>query len=137
LSVDLSGHLSRDNLQDLASELNQKTIEGGVDLLINGASLVLSVCNSNVDELSIFGLLGSGEDEGRVGGSILRLIFADGCFSSVSCSGSRYWVASRRFGMNWRHKGVGRELAYKQSHLKHFVSFYFESCSAEEAYQSH
>jgi len=43
----------------------------------------LAVLNSNVDELGIFGLLGSREDEGGVGGGILWLIFADGCGVSV------------------------------------------------------
>jgi hypothetical protein len=43
----------------------------------------LAVLNSNVDKLSIFGLLGSREDEGGVGGGILWLIFADGCGVSV------------------------------------------------------
>jgi len=32
--IDLSGHLSRDNVQDLLSELDQETVEGGIDLLI-------------------------------------------------------------------------------------------------------
>jgi hypothetical protein len=39
----------------------------------------LAVFNSNVDQLGIFGLLGGGENEGGVGGGILRLVFADCC----------------------------------------------------------
>lgn len=46
----------------------------------------LTVFNSNVDQLGIFGLLGGGENEGGVGGSILRLVFADCCGILVLCS---------------------------------------------------
>jgi hypothetical protein len=39
----------------------------------------LAVLNSDVDQLGIFGLFGCGENKRRVGGGILRLVFADGC----------------------------------------------------------
>jgi hypothetical protein len=39
----------------------------------------LAVFNSNVDQLGIFGFLGGGENEGRVGGGILRLVLANCC----------------------------------------------------------
>lgn len=38
----------------------------------------LAVFDGDVDQLGIFGFLGGGEDERRVGGSILRLVFSDG-----------------------------------------------------------
>ena len=40
--------------------------------------MLLAVGDSLVDELGVLGLLGSGEDEGRVGGGILRLVLANG-----------------------------------------------------------
>ncbi len=46
----------------------------------------LAVFNSNVDQLGIFGLLGGGENEGGVGGGILRLVFADCCGMLGTCS---------------------------------------------------
>lgn len=66
-------------MQDLLSELNQETVESGIDLLLDGLAVVLSVCNSYVHELGVFWLLGGGEDEGGVGGGVLGLVFADGC----------------------------------------------------------
>jgi hypothetical protein len=39
--------------------------------------MLLAICNSVVNELGIFGLLGSGEDERRVGSGILGLVFSD------------------------------------------------------------
>lgn len=75
--IDLSRHLSGDNLEDLLSEFDQEAIEGGVGLLVDGLAVLLAVRNSNVDQRSIFWLLGGGEDEGRVGGSILRLVLAN------------------------------------------------------------
>jgi hypothetical protein len=46
----------------------------------------LAVFNSNVDQLGIFSLLGGGENEGGVGGGILRLVFANCCEMLVLCS---------------------------------------------------
>jgi hypothetical protein len=41
--------------------------------------VALAVLNGNVDQLGILRLLGGGENERWVGGSILGFIFADGC----------------------------------------------------------
>jgi hypothetical protein len=38
-SVDLGGDLAGNDLKNLLAELNEKTVEGGVDLLVNGATL--------------------------------------------------------------------------------------------------
>jgi hypothetical protein len=79
-SVDLSGDLAGDDLQDLATELDEEVVEGDVDL--GGDVLALTVlhtvCDSIVNELGVLGLLGSGEDERRVGGGILGLVLANG-----------------------------------------------------------
>lgn len=40
--------------------------------------MLLAVLDSNVHQFRIFGLLGGGEDEGRVGGGILGLVLLDG-----------------------------------------------------------
>jgi hypothetical protein len=60
-------------------------VERPVDLLGDGAALLLGPCNCFIEERGILGLLGRGENEGGVGGSILRLVLADGC-GSVSKS---------------------------------------------------
>ena len=41
--------------------------------------MFLAILNRGVHQLGIFGLLGGGEDEGGVGGGILRLVLFDGC----------------------------------------------------------
>jgi hypothetical protein len=74
LGRDLAGH----DLQDLAAELHEQVVQGGVDLLVDGLAMLLAVRNRLVDELGVLGLLGGGEDEGRVGGGVLRLVLADG-----------------------------------------------------------
>lgn len=40
--------------------------------------MTLAVLNSGVDELRVVGLLRCGEDQGRVGGGILRLVLING-----------------------------------------------------------
>lgn len=77
--VDLSRDLAGDDLEDLLAELDEETLEGSVDLLIDGLALLLTVGNSGVDEGGVLGLLGSGQDQGGVGGGILGLVLADGC----------------------------------------------------------
>lgn len=76
--VNLSGDLAGDDLQDLATELDEQVVEGDVDLLVDVLAVLLAVRDSLVDELGVLGLLGSGEDEGRVGGGILGLVLANG-----------------------------------------------------------
>jgi hypothetical protein len=76
--VDLSGDLAGDNLQDLGTETDEQVVKGHVDLLGDILAVLLAVGDSLVDELGVLGLLGGGEDEGRVGGGILRLVLANG-----------------------------------------------------------
>ena len=76
--IDLGRDLAGDDLKDLLAELNQETVKGGVDLEVDGATLLLAVGNGLVDESGILGLLGSREDQGGVGGGILGLVLADG-----------------------------------------------------------
>jgi hypothetical protein len=77
--INLSRDLARNDLKNLLAELNEKTVEGIVDLLVDGATLLLSVVDGNIDQLGVLGLLGGSENEGRVGGGILRLVLANGC----------------------------------------------------------
>lgn len=79
LGVNLSRDLAGDDLQDLTAELDQQTVEGGIDLLVDGAAALLAVRNSGIDEAGVFRLLGRGQDQGGVGGGVLGLVFADGC----------------------------------------------------------
>ena len=44
---------------------------------MNSPSLLLGVFDSYVNELGVLGVLDSGKDERRVGGSILRLVSSD------------------------------------------------------------
>ena len=76
--VDLSRNLAGHNLQDLATELDEEVVEGGIDLLVGVVAVLHTVGDGIVDELGVLGLLGGGEDEGRVGGGILRLVLANG-----------------------------------------------------------
>jgi hypothetical protein len=78
--VDLSGDLAGDDLEDLGTELDEEVVEGDVDLGVDVLALTVlhTVCDSIVNELGVLGLLGSGEDEGRVGGGILGLVLANG-----------------------------------------------------------
>lgn len=77
--IDLSGDLAGDDLEDLLAELDKEAVQSSVDLLVDGLALLLTVGNSSVNEGSVLGLLGSGQDQGWVGGGILGLVLADGC----------------------------------------------------------
>jgi hypothetical protein len=79
LGIDLGRDLAGDDLQDLATELNQQTVEGGLDLLVDGLALLLAVDHGRIDQSGVLGLLGGGQDEGGVGRGILGLVLADGC----------------------------------------------------------
>jgi hypothetical protein len=97
-SIDLSGDLSGDDLEDLLAELNEKVVEGSVDLLIKSLALsggsvtdqyhaafhrvtdlLLALLDGSVDQAGVLGLLRSSQDQGGVGGSILRFVLANGC----------------------------------------------------------
>jgi hypothetical protein len=79
LGVDLGGDLAGNDLEDLLAELNEETVQGGIDLLVDGAALGLTVGNGRVNESCVLGLLGSSQDQGGVGGGILGLVLADSC----------------------------------------------------------
>lgn len=77
--VDLGGDLSGDDVEDLLAKLDQQAVEGIVNLLLNvGGALFLGVGNGDIDQLGVLGLLGGNEDQRRVGGGILGLVFANG-----------------------------------------------------------
>lgn len=81
--VNLGRDLAGDDLEDLLAELDQETVQRSIDLIVDRAALLLGVGNGVVDELGVLGLLGGSQDQGRVGGSILRLVLANG--SKVTC----------------------------------------------------
>ena len=68
----------------------------------------LAVRNRLVDQLRVLGLLGGGEDEGRVGGGILRLVLVDG--------GEVAGVADDDL-FNWKCHGSARVLSFVFSDL--------------------
>jgi hypothetical protein len=78
--VNLGGDLAGNDLEDLLAELDKESIENSIDLVVNvlAISVLLSVGNSVVNELGIVCLLGGCQDQGRVGGSILRLVLVNG-----------------------------------------------------------
>ena len=76
--IDLSGDLSWDNLQDLLSELDEETVKSGIDLVVNGATVLLSVLDGGINKWCVLLLLCGGEDEGWVGGGVLWLVRGNG-----------------------------------------------------------
>ena len=76
--VDLSGDLAGDDGENLLAELDEETVEGVVDLGVDVAALGLGVGDGDGHQLGVLGLLGRGENEGRVGGGILGLVLANG-----------------------------------------------------------
>lgn len=77
-SVDLGGNSTRDDLEDLLSKLDEQSVHGVGDLVIDGTSLLLGPFDGRVDELGVGRLVDGGEDEGGVGGSVLGLVDGDG-----------------------------------------------------------
>lgn len=64
-------------------------VEGSIDFGVNIVVFVFVVFDGMVDKFGVFGFFGGGEDEGRVGGGILGLVFGDGCGNMVSDVG--FW----------------------------------------------
>jgi hypothetical protein len=80
VGVDLGGDTSWDDLEDLLSELDEEAVESSIDLGVDvGSAVLLAVSDGNIHKLGILGLLGGSEDQGRVGGGILRLVLANSC----------------------------------------------------------
>lgn len=80
VGVDLGGNTSGDDLEDLLSELDEEAVESSIDLGVDvGSAVLLAVSDGNIHKLGILRLLGGSEDQGRVGGGILRLVLADSC----------------------------------------------------------
>ena len=77
-SVDFSRHLAGDDLENALAELDQEVVEGRINLSLDVTALCLGLRDSRVQHGGILGLLGGSEDQGRVGGGILRLVLADG-----------------------------------------------------------
>jgi hypothetical protein len=77
--VDFSGDLAGNDLENLLAELDEETVEGGLNLNVDGATLLLAVGHGSVDKSGILWLLGRSQDQGGVGGGILGLVLADGC----------------------------------------------------------
>lgn len=77
--VNLGGYLAGDDLEDLLAELDEEGVESSVDLVVDGAALLLGVGDGLVNQLGVLGLLRSGKDEGGVGGGILWLVLRNGC----------------------------------------------------------
>ena len=75
--VDLGRDLSGNDFKDLLAELNQEVIKGGFDLAVERAALLLRLGDGGIDQSAILGLLRRGQDEGGVGGGILRLVLAN------------------------------------------------------------
>lgn len=78
-SVDLSGDLAGDDLENLLAELDQQTVKGVVNLRVDITALALAVLDGNIHELGVLGLFRGGQDQGGVGGSILGLVLGNGC----------------------------------------------------------
>jgi len=75
--INFGGDLSRDNGENFLSELDEESVKGSIDLGIEVSAVFLSVSNGGIDQMSVFWLLGSSEDERWVGGGILWLVLGD------------------------------------------------------------
>lgn len=51
--IDFGGNSSRDDFEDFFSEFNEETVEGGIDLVVNVAAVVLSVLDCCIDEFCV------------------------------------------------------------------------------------
>lgn len=78
--VNLGGDLAGNDLEDLLAELDKEGVKDSIDLVIDALAIgvLLAVGDSVVNELGVLGLLGGSQDQGRVGGSILRLVLVNG-----------------------------------------------------------
>lgn len=94
----------------------------------------LAICNSSVNQLGVFWLLGGGEDEGGVGGGILGFVFANGCGELVcySYAGKGRGRCNSRSWTGDVGEGLTCEIACAQIWLAEL-----NRLEAEEAYQSH
>jgi hypothetical protein len=86
LGVNLGGDLAGNDLEDLLAELNEETVQGGLDLLVDSLALGLTEGNGSVDESGVLSLLGGSQDQGGVGGGILGLVLADSYETVSNCS---------------------------------------------------
>jgi hypothetical protein len=83
--VDLRRDFAWYNAQDLVPKLHKQVVESGIGLLIEILSMTPAIRHCLIDELSVFGLLGCGENERRVGCRILWFVFGDrGEFAGVT-----------------------------------------------------
>ncbi len=75
-------HLGRDaagdDLEDLTAELNEQVFESCIRLLVDSLAILLARGDGRIDQADVFWLLGSGQNQGRVGSGIMGLIFAEG-----------------------------------------------------------
>lgn len=132
--VNLGGDTSWNNLEDLLSELDEEAVEGSIDLGVDVRSTVLlSVSDGNIHKLGVLGLLGRSEDQGGVGGGILRLVLADSCLD-VSMKHRGGWngrVASDCdvAAVEWGFVGMAG-YTHRQSHLEEQLA----SCFGEKKF---
>lgn len=101
--VNLGGDSAGDDLQNLGTELDEELVKSNLNLLLGVRGLALGVGNGLVNELGVLGLLGGGEDERRVGGSILGLVLGDG------------WVSDERATTSDNTLVVAQAIAYRNA----------------------
>lgn len=78
VGVDLSRNPAGDDLEDLTAELNEQVFESCIRLLVDSLAILLARGDGRIDQADVFWLLGSGQNQGRVGSGIMGLIFAEG-----------------------------------------------------------
>lgn len=71
---------------------NSSSAVKSIDLVRQGrAYLLLAIFDGNVHQLGILWFLRCGQNQGRIGGGILRLVFPDGLVVLSACTAS--WIA--------------------------------------------
>lgn len=106
--VDFGRYTAGDDLEDLAAELNQQVVEGGVDLVVYVFAMLLAILDRLVDKLCVLRLLGRREDQGWVGGRILRLVLINcGKIARVGDHGLCEMLSAMCCTL-WHFRGHGR-----------------------------
>ncbi len=94
--IDFSRDTARDQLQDFQTDIDGQLVRSVVHLLFFFAALIASPGNRFINQLAVFRDLRGAQDQGRVGGSILRLVQLHRCnVTGIGNNGSQLTQGSQ------------------------------------------